>query len=558
MSKGPEVHRSIPLRPEMGADFIDTDVVVIGAGTAGCVIAARLSEVPHLRVVVVEAGPMDRNPWIHVPVGFSRLLHDDRVNWCYETVRQEALGGRQIFWPRGKVVGGSNAINGMIWVRGAPQDYDEWAEETGDLRWTWECVQSCFKSCERAPEDADERLGRHGSIALSVPNPLSDAARAFIEAGEHIGLTPRRDLSISDEPGVGEYLTTVRDGMRISSAGSHLKPALDRKNLTLLTNTLAISLEFDEDLGATGVRLRRSGKSLLLHARRGVVLCGGAVNSPQLLMLSGIGDGEHLSSLGIATRLHLPTVGRNLQDHYGTRIIARIADPITINDDFRRPWRLVKHALQYLVRRRGPLTIGGAQAGAFLSTSGPDRRPDVQVHFLPLSSRGKGWSFHKFSGVTANVCQLRPFSRGRILLRSSDPDVAPSIDPQYLSDVRDQRVLLEGLRLVRRIFAAPPLSTRFAAREEFPGPDHTGDEALLRYARNNGTTVFHPVGTCRMGKDEGAVVDTGFAVRKTKNLWVVDASVVPNIPSGNTNAVTMMLAERAGMALRGGFSRQAN
>lgn len=542
----------------MATDHADTDVAVIGAGTAGCVVAAKLSEIPGLRVTVIEAGPLDRNPWIHIPVGFSRLLHNRRVNWCYETVRQETLGGRRVFWPRGKVVGGSNAINGMVWVRGAPEDYDTWAKDTGDPKWAWGNVQCVFKSCEAAPADADERLGRQGSIALSRPSPVSDVARAFIAAGVHIGLTQRRDLSISDAAGVGEYLTTVKNGVRESSATSYLKPALGRKNLKLLTDTLAISLEFSEDRSATGIRLRRKGKSFQLRANRGVILCGGAVNSPQLLMLSGIGDGEHLSSLGIQTRLHLPTVGRNLQDHYGTRIIASIADPITINDDFRRPWRLAKYVLQYAIRRHGPLTIGGAQAGAFLSTTGADRPPDIQVHFLPLSTRGKGWSFHRFSGITANVCQLRPFSRGRVSLGSANPETAPLIDPNYLSDIRDQETLLAGLRLARKIFMAPPFSPRLSAREVFPGPERTSDESLLSYARSGGTTVFHPVGTCRMGKDDGAVVDTDFRVRKTRNLWIVDASVIPNIPSGNTNAVTMMLAEQAGTVLRDSFMRRAN
>ncbi len=544
------------MRSDPRPQEIAADVVVVGAGTAGCVVAARLAEDPTLKVLVVEAGPMDRNPWIHIPVGFSRLLHNTRINWRYDTAPQAALGGRSIFWPRGKVVGGSGAINGMIWVRGAPEDYDRWAADTDDSRWSWESVQEYFKACEAAPTDADERLGRSGRIALTRPPHRGDLARAFIDAGAQIGLPFRQDLSISDSSGAGEYLATVERGVRVSSANAYLKPALDRRNVTLLTGTLAVSVELGEDRTATGVCARRQGQTVFLRARRGVVLSGGTVNSPQLLMLSGIGNGDDLASHGIRTRVDLPAVGENLQDHYGVRVIARIAVPITINDDFRRPWRLVNYALQYALRRQGPLAIGGAHAGAFLSSQGPGSPPDVQVHFLPLSSRGKGWTFHRFSGITANVCQLRPFSRGRVALRSPDPQTAPNVDPNYLSDARDQQILVDGLRVTRKLLAAPPLSTRYGAREEAPGLDCASDAAILDYARGAGTTVFHPVGTCRMGKDGQSVVDTDFRVRETRNLWVADASVVPSIPSGNTNAVTMMLAERAAEALRGDLKKQ--
>jgi choline dehydrogenase len=534
----------------------NADIIIVGAGTAGCVLAARLSEDPNLRVLIVEAGPMDRNPWIHIPVGFSRLLHHKRLNWCYETVAQASLGGRQIFWPRGKTVGGSGAINGMIWVRGAPEDYNCWAEQTGDKRWSWEGVQGDFKTCEAAPSNADERLGREGSVVLAPPKPLNDLAKAFIEAGENIGLPVRSDLAISDSIGIGEYLTTVHNGVRVSAATAYLKPVLGRKNLTLMTDSLVASVELDKDKTATGIRIRHKSKDRLFGAKQGVVMSGGAINSPQLLMLSGIGDGGHLRANGIETVVHLAGVGRNLQDHYGTRMIARISEPITVNDDFRRPWRLVKHGLNYAFRRRGPMTIGGAVAGAYLSTEMENKTPDIQIHFLPLSSRGKGWSFHSFSGVTANVCQLRPRSRGHIALRSSDPESPPDINPNYLSHVWDQKTHVEGLRLTRKLFEAAPFSTRFSAREEMPGPDCMNDEELLDYARANGSTVFHPVGTCSMGQDKNAVVDTEFRVRGTNKLWVADASVIPNIPSGNTNAAVMMLAEKASVSLCGDLKNE--
>lgn len=534
----------------------DFDIIVVGAGTAGCVLAARISENPDIRVLLVEAGPMDRNPWIHIPVGFSRLLHNRQINWCYETVSQTLLNGRKIFWPRGKVVGGSAAINGMIWVRGTPGDYDAWAQETGDPDWSWNSVQDWFKICEFAPTDADDRLGRVGKVTMTWPRPTSELAQAFIGAGMELGLKVRKDLAISDENCVGEYLTTVGKGLRISPANTYLKPALKRKNLTLMTDTLVLSVSLDDTYTATGITVREHGQERFIQAKRGVVLSGGTVNTPQLLMLSGIGKGKQLAEHGIPTRINLAAVGKNLQDHYGARLVARLNKPVTINDDFRRPWRMAGHAINFVLRRQGPMTIGGAHAGAFLSTKLANGSPDIQVHFLPLSINGPGWSFHSFSGITANVCQLRPHSRGTVTLRSPDPDTAPAIDPNYLSDPRDQQVLAEGLRITRTFFETPPFSTRYSAREEYPGNSKSDDAELVDYARANGSTVFHPVGTCRMGQGADSVVDKDFHVHGTHNLWVADASVMPLIPSGNTNAATMMLAERASAKIRGALNQR--
>ena len=520
----------------------------MGAGTAGCVLAARLSEDPDLRVLVVEAGRADRSPWIHIPVGFSRLLDDADLNWCYETESQSGLAGRTVRWPRGKVVGGSSAINGMVWVRGAPQDYDRWAATVGDPAWSWTEAEALFRTCEAAPADADARLGRDGRMPLGRPRHDHPLVRAFIEAGVNAGLAERRDLGISDRDGVGPYLTTIRRGVRVSAAGAYLKPALGRDNLELATESTVRGVTLDAGRRAVGVRLTRHGTPGLVRARRGVILAAGAVDSPKLLMLSGIGSGPDLAGLGIPVAVESPEVGRNLQDHLGVRIIAEVGRPITINDDFRRPWRLAGHALRYAVARTGPLAMGGAWAGAFFASDGGDR-PDMQIHFLPLSSERRGWTFHRFSGVTANVCQLQPASRGRIGLGSADPAAPPCIDPRYLSDERDRKAIVAGLRFTRALFRRPPFSTRYGAGERMPGARCASDAALLDYARDTGSTVFHPVGTCRMGKDDG-VVDPSFRVRGTRSLWVADASVMPHLPSGNTNAATMMLAERAARVLK--------
>ena len=526
----------------------EVDVIIVGAGTAGCVLAARLSEDPDLRVLVVEAGRADRSPWIHIPVGFSRLLDDTGLNWCYETESQSDLAGRTVRWPRGKVVGGSSAINGMVWVRGAPQDFDRWAAMVGDPAWSWTEAETLFRTCESAPADADARLGRDGRMPLARPRHDHPLVSAFIEAGVNAGLAERRDLSISDHVGVGPYLTTIRRGLRVSAAGAYLRPALRRDNLALATASTVCSVTLASGHRAAGVRLTRLGAPAIVRARRGVVLAAGAVDTPKLLMLSGIGSGPDLARLGIPVAAESPDVGRNLQDHFGVRVIAEVGRPITINDDFRRPWRLAGHALRYAVARTGPLAMGGAYAGAFFSSDGGDR-PDMQIHFLPLSSERRGWTFHRFSGVTANVCQLRPASRGRIGLGSADPAAPPCIDPGYLSDERDRKAIVAGLRFTRELFRHPPLSTRYGARERMPGERCASDAALLDYARDTGSTVFHPVGTCRMGRDDG-VVDPSFRVRGTRNLWVADASVMPHLPSGNTNAATLMLAERAARFLK--------
>lgn len=524
-------------------EMCEADIVIVGAGSAGCVLAARLSEIPTLKVLLVEAGPRDRNPWIHIPVGFSRLLHNPSVNWMYETVPQAALGGRQVYWPRGKVLGGSSAINGLVWVRGGPDDFDAWSQALQDPSWSWENVASFFRRIEAAPADVDPRLGNDGTVGLRLPQARYAAVDAFLQAANAAGLKTRPDLSIADHAGVGQYLATTRNGLRTSAARAYLRAASGRSNLALMTNATALRLEISPQKQVTGVHILQGGRTRLLRASRGVVVAGGAINSPKLLMLSGIGPAAHLTEHGIPVLHDAPQVGENLQDHYGVRVIAELNSPITINDDFRRPWRLAMHAARYALFRSGPVSVGGAYAGAFFSTDGGET-PDMQVHFLPMASNRKGWSFEPYSGVTANVCQMRPFSRGRITLASADPHFAPKIDPDYLGDPRDREALVKGIRFTRSIYRQPPFSTVLDTRERAPGADRESDADMLDYARTHGSTVFHPVGTCRMGIDRDAVVDPKCRVKAMSGLWVVDASVMPTITSGNTNAATIMIAEK--------------
>lgn len=527
----------------------EADYVVVGGGTAGSIVAARLSEQADTKVILLEAGPRDWSPKIHIPVWFSRLLIDRSVNWCYETEPQQFLDDRRIAWPRGKVVGGSSSINGLIWVRGDPGDFDEWSRATGDANWAWRAVQPYFQRLEAASGDCDSRLGRSGAIPLEMPSVRNPAVEAFIAAGLERGL-PRRDgLVIADTCGIGRFLTTTRNGLRVSSAKAYLHPARHRANLRVLSGAHVSEILFDDWRTAIGVRATLKGRATVVRASRGVVLSAGTINSPQLLMLSGIGPSAHLREHGLQVRLDVPEVGRNLRDHFGVRIVTRIAPPVSVNSDFRRPWRLLAYALQFALFRHGPLTMGGAHAGAFLAPCGSSR-PTIQVNFLPLSIKGRGWDFHPFSAVTANVCQMRPSSKGRITLRSADPLAAPAMDPNYLGEESDKETMKSAIRTVREFLRDRAFCEPMGAKEYLPGAEVQSDQELIDYMRQNGSTVFHPVGTCRMGADGASVVTSNGAVRGTDRLWIADASIMPTIPSCNTNAATAMIAERIAECIR--------
>ena len=525
-----------------GSD-LEADYVVVGGGTSGSIVASRLSEQSDVSVILLEAGPRDRSLRVHIPIGFSRLLSAPDLNWCYETEPQQNLNGRRIAWPRGKVIGGSSSINGLIWTRGDPEDFDEWSRLTGDAGWSWQALQPYFQRLEAACDDCDERLGRSGAIPLEIPAVRNPAVEAFIAVGAERGLPMREGLVISDACGVGRYLTTTRKGLRVSSAKAYLHPARHRPNLRILSGALVSRILFDDERAASGVTAVLDGQSMHVRARRGVVLAAGTINTPQLLMLSGIGPGAYLKEYGIPVQLDMPEVGRNLQDHFGVRIINRIKPPVSVNSDFRRPWRLLSHAVRYALFRTGPLTMGGAHAGAFLAIN-TTSRPNIQVNFLPLSVKGPGWDFHPFSAVTANVCQMRPASKGQITLRSSDAFAAPAIDPNYLGEETDRETMVSAIRFVRELLQEPAFSEPMGAEEFMPGAIVQEDDALLDYIREQGSTVFHPVGTCRMGEDKASVVSSKGAVRSTRCLWLADASIMPTLPSCNTNAPTAVIAER--------------
>jgi len=527
----------------------EADYVVVGGGTAGCIVAARLAEDADNQVVLVEAGPKDRSPLLHIPIGFSKLLHNQKMTWGYKTTAQANLNGRCISWPRGKVLGGCSSINGMVWVRGNDLDFNEWARLTKDSGWSWSEVQYYFKKLEAASGCEDDRLGRSGQIPLTVTKLRNKSVEAFIAAGEQQGLTLRTGMAISDQTGVGYYLTTTKNGRRVSSARAFLWNSGGKKNLTVLTNTRVSKVLFDDSNVAVAVCAHRGGNTFKIQSRRGIVLTAGAINSPHLLMLSGIGQSEQLKRQGIPVRWNSREVGRNLRDHLGVRVITRIKPSITVNNDFKRPWRLLKYGLQYAISRTGPLSMGGAYAGAFFST-GASRRPSMQIHFLPLSMKGEGWDFHRFAAVTANVCQLRPESVGDVSLETGDYRDAPRIDPNYLLSPADQTAMVAGVRFVRNLFQSPAFTGPMEPKELAPGTGVQKDEDILEFIRENSSTVFHPVGTCRMGSDAVSVVTPEGRVRGTQRLWIADASIMPTIPSGNTNAATAVIAERVSDFIR--------
>ncbi len=530
-------------------ETIEADYVVVGAGSAGCVLAARLSEDPSVKVVVLEAGGPDRNIWIHIPIGYGKTIADPGVNWCYETEPDPGLGGRKIFWPRGKVLGGSSSINGLLYVRGQPADYDQW-RQAGNVGWGFDDVLPYFKRSEgRIGADPDGLHGRDGALTVTDfndPNPLSEA---YMQAATEIGIPRNDDYNGHQQEGVGYYQTTIRNGRRCSAARAFLKPAMKRPNLRVITHALAQRVLF-AGKRAVGVAFDQAGQSATVQATREVILCGGAVNSPQLLMLSGIGPAQHLTDMGVAVTQDLPGVGRNLQDHYQVRFVYKCTQPITVNDIMMSNFRMAKMGLQYLLTRGGPLTASAGQVGIFTKTRPELASPDVQFHFIGFSADRPSEGLHKFSGFTQNVCQIRPESRGELLLKSTDPKAPPAIHPNYLSTELDRATLIAGLKLGRRI-GEQPVMQQYIASEYLPGPGVQSDAEWLDYARAYGGTIYHPVGTAKMGHDTMAVVDDQLRVHGIEGLRVADGSIMPTLVSGNTNAACIMIGEKCADMLRG-------
>ena len=518
------------------------DFIVVGAGSAGCVLANRLTESGRHRVLLLEAGGRDRNIWIHIPLGYGKLFTDPRVNWLYQSEPEPELNGRQIIQPRGKVLGGSSSINGLLYVRGQREDFDRW-RQLGNAGWSFDDVLPYFRRSEDQERGADDLHGTGGPLRVSnvsEPHPLCEA---FIDASEQAGFARNDDFNGERQEGAGYFQLTARNGRRCSTATGYLKPARKRPNLKIVSDALTTRVLMS-GRRAVGVEYRVGGETHVAHAGSEVILSAGAFGSPQIMQLSGLGPASLLRAHGIDVAADIPGVGEDLQDHFQVRLQYRCTEPITMNDVI-NDWRQrVAAGIRYALFRKGMLTIGAGYAGGFFRTDPALATPDVQVHFIIFSAEKIGANLHPFPGFIASICQLRPESRGHVRIKSADPAQAPAIQPLYMSTRGDRDTMVAGVKLLRKIMGQPAM-TRYIAEERLPGPKCQSDGEMLAYARETGTTIFHPTSTCRMGNDPLAVVDQRLRMKGLDGLRVIDASIMPDLVSGNTNAPVVAIAEKA-------------
>ncbi|MEB8431967.1 choline dehydrogenase [Cocleimonas sp. KMM 6892] len=520
------------------------DYIVVGAGSAGCVLANRLSADPANRVLLLEAGTKDWNPWIHVPVGYFKTMHNPATDWCYMTEPDEGIAGRQLQWPRGKVLGGSSSLNGLLYVRGQKEDYDRW-EELGNKGWSFSDVLPYFKKSEDQERGANDYHGVGGPLKVSDLRLRRPIADLFIKAAKQIGIPFNEDYNGEKQEGVAYFQQTAHKGFRWSTAKGFLKPARSRSNLTVMTHAHTSRILFDqsgETPRAIGIEFLRKGDLQTVKASKEVILAAGAIGSPQILQLSGVASSELLNKHNIPVVKELPGVGQNLQDHLQIRLVYKTKQN-TLNDELNSYFKQFKVGLQYFFKRTGALTLAASQIVIFTKTKPELERPDIQFHFQPLSADKPGDGVHPFSAFTASVCQLRPHSSGHLEITSTDPLKYPAIHPNYLSDDRDVEVAIESIKVARKIAEAPALETEILD-EYVPGRQFQTDEELLDAARKYSQTIYHPTSTCKMGNDEMAVVNDRLQVHGIQGLRVIDASIMPEIVSGNTNAPTIMIAEK--------------